>query len=177
MPKSGNKRKELSPKASSPKRATSPKQIPKQAPEQGTITKASGEIVLAPTPRSRPKAAAQDPGEQVEDPMPKVTLKPASARAPLRVPVAAEAEEQELRPAKGSLSDPASSIPIKAAPAVPAPKPGKGKQAEPPAAQSIRLVFDFHGGVLSLCVGVERRLIPRARARSTIILQRFCAIS
>ena len=73
-------------------------------------------------------------------------MKPASARAPLRVPVLpAEVEEQELRPAKGSLSDPASSIPIKAAPAVPAPKPGKGKQAEPPAAQSIRLVFDFHG--------------------------------
>ena len=54
-------------------------------------------------------------------------------------------EEQELRPAKGSLSDPASSIPIKAAPAVPAPKPGKGKPGETPAAQSVRLVFDFHG--------------------------------
>ena len=97
--------------------------------------------MLAPRPKSRPKAAVE-----VEDPRPKVTLKPASTRAPLRVPVlAAEVEEQELRPAKGSLSDPASAIPIKAAPAVPAPKPGKGKQGETPAAQSIRLVFDFHG--------------------------------
>ena len=146
-PKHGKKRKEPSPKTSSPKRATSPKQIPKQAPEQETITKASGEIVLAPRPKSRPKSATQDRGEQVEDPRPKITLKPASAtRAPLRVPVlAAEVEEQELRPARGSLSDPASSIPIKAAPAVPAPKPGKGKSGETPAAQSVRLVFDFHG--------------------------------
>ena len=146
VPKHGKKRKEPSPKTSSPKRATSPKQIPKQDPEQETITKASGEIVLAPRPKSRPKSATQDRGEQVEGPRPKITLKPASARAPLRVPVlAAEVEEQELRPAKGSLSDPASSIPIKAVPAVPAPKPGKGKPVETPAAQSVRLVFDFHG--------------------------------
>ena len=148
VPKHGKKRKESSPK-------TSPK-IPKQAPEQETITKASGEIVLPPRPKSRPKAATeaegsgpkapQGKGEQGEGPRPKVTLSPASTRAPLRVPVlAAEVEEQELRPAKGSLGDPASSVPIKAAPAVPVPKPGKGKQSETPAAQSVRLVFDFHG--------------------------------
>ena len=156
VPKHGKKRKELSPKTS-PKKATSPK----QAQEQETITKASGEIVLAPRPKSRPKSATQGKGaeaegsrptapqakgEQGEGPRPKLTLKPASTRAPLRVPVlAAEVEEQELRPARGSLSDPASSVPIKAAPAVPVPKPGKGKQSETPAAQSVRLVFDFHG--------------------------------
>ena len=43
VPKHGKKRKESSPKTS-PKKATSPK----QAQEQETITKASGEIVLAP---------------------------------------------------------------------------------------------------------------------------------
>ena len=158
VPKHGKKRKEGSPKA------TSPKQVPKKTPEQKkdteqqpqTITKSSGEVVLAPRPKSRPKAAteaegsgpkaSQGKGEQGEVPRPKVTLKPATSRAPLRVPVlAAEVEEQELRPAKGSLGDPAASVPIKAAPAAPVPKPGKGKQSETPAAQSIRLVFDFHG--------------------------------